>query len=66
MTEWPGWAALQIAAVVGSFSTPVMWAPSGAVAMNTPGPQPGSMAAPCSKPSFRASRQMASATIGEV
>ena len=57
-----------ICAVTGSRSTPVISTsrPGGEVAMNTPGPQPGSRTRPLVNPAFAAAAHICAAISGEV
>ena len=55
-----------MSAVVESSSTPVMRAPSGAVPMNVPRPDPGSSTRPLSKPSSRSPSHIAVVNSGDV
>ena len=68
-TVCSGWIAAHIRAVVGSISTPVICtgrSSVGAAAKNTPGPLPGSITSPPSKPRSVTSFHSASATSGDV
>ena len=61
-----GYRCAATAAVIGSFSTPTIWALGGANPMKVPAPQPGSSTRPPVNPASCTAFHMAAAMAGSV